>query len=45
MLLGNVALRAGKQIKWDAANMKATNVPAADRFLKDTYRAGWELPV
>ena len=45
VLLGNVALRAGKQIKWDAANMKATNVPAADRFLKDTYRAGWELPV
>jgi hypothetical protein len=45
VLLGNVALRAGKPIKWDPANMKATNVPAADRFLKDAYRPGWELPV
>jgi len=45
VLLGNVALRAGKQIKWDPANMKATNAPAADRFLKDAYRPGWELPV
>jgi predicted dehydrogenase len=44
-LLGNVALRAGKLLKWDAANMKATNAPEADRFLRDTYRAGWELPV
>jgi predicted dehydrogenase len=45
VLLGNVALRARKQIKWDAPNMKATNAPDADRFLKDAYRAGWELPV
>ena len=26
-LLGNVALRTGKVLKWDAANMKATNAP------------------
>ena len=45
VLLGNVALRARKQIRWDAPNMKATNAPYADRFLKDTYRTGWELPV
>jgi predicted dehydrogenase len=43
--LGNVALRARKQLKWDAPGMKATNAPEADQFLKTPYRAGWELPV
>ena len=45
VLLGNVALRARKPIQWDGPNMKVTNAPDADRFLKDTYRPGWELPV
>jgi len=44
VMLGNVALRAQKVIKWDGANMKVTNAPGADRFLKEPYRAGWELP-
>jgi predicted dehydrogenase len=44
-LLGNVALRAGKRLTWDAANMRATNAPEADQFLRDTYRTGWELPL
>lgn len=43
VLLGNVALRCGKQLHWDSANMKATNAPEASRFLKDTYRKGWEI--
>jgi predicted dehydrogenase len=43
--LGNVALRARKLLKWDAPNMKATNAPEADAFLRgEPYRAGWELP-
>ena len=42
-LLGVLALRAGKKIDWDAANMKATNLPEADAFIKGTYRPGWEL--
>jgi hypothetical protein len=25
--------------------MRATNAPQAEQFLKDTYRAGWALPV
>jgi len=25
--------------------MKATNAPEADRFLREPYRPGWELPV
>jgi predicted dehydrogenase len=45
ILLGNVALRTGKVLKWDAAAMKATNVPDAQRFLEGSYRKGWELPV
>jgi hypothetical protein len=43
VLLGNIALRTGKRIQWDPAGMKATNAPGADKFLKETYRAGWEI--
>jgi len=43
VLLGNVALRTGKKLHWDAANMKATNASEADQFLKGTYRKGWEI--
>jgi predicted dehydrogenase len=42
-LLGNVALRAGKKIKWDAAAMKATNAPEADAFIREACRKGWEI--
>jgi hypothetical protein len=45
LLTGNVALRARKLLRWDGPNMKATNAPEADRFVKEGYRAGWELPV
>jgi len=45
ILLGNVALRTGKRLTWDAPAMKATNAPEADRYLRESYRAGWELPV
>ena len=44
-LLGLVAMRVGKKISWDAKAMKCPNAPEADRFLKESYRAGWELPV
>ena len=43
-LLGLVAMRVGKRISWDAKAMKCPNAPEADRFLKESYRAGWELP-
>jgi predicted dehydrogenase len=45
MILGNVALRTRKLLRWDAANMRATNAPEADRYLREPYRPGWELPV
>ncbi len=43
VLLGNVALRTGKKIDWDAANMKATNAPEADEYIKPAFRPGWGL--
>ena len=45
VLLGNVALRAGKRIEWDAAAMKIKNAPEANAFLKTEYRKGWESPL
>ena len=41
MLLGVVALRAGKKIIYDGANMRITNVAQANDFLKRDYRQGW----
>ncbi len=41
MLLGVVALHAGKKIEYDGANMRVTNVAAANDFLKREYRTGW----
>jgi len=41
-LLGLVALRAKKKIHWDGAALKATNDPAADAFIKEYYRPGWD---
>jgi hypothetical protein len=43
MLLGCVALRAGKTIEWDGPNMVATNCPEAAQYIKRDNRAGWEL--
>ncbi|MEZ6042606.1 MAG: Gfo/Idh/MocA family oxidoreductase [Planctomycetaceae bacterium] len=41
--LGNVAYRTGKSLQWDAAEMRATNAPEADRFITREYRKGWSL--
>lgn len=43
MLLGVVALRAGRPISYDGAAGRVTNVPDANRFLQREYRAGWTL--
>jgi hypothetical protein len=42
-LLGLVAMRVGKKMYWNAQAMKSPNAPEADRFLKESYRPGWEL--
>lgn len=41
--LSAIALRTGKRLEWDAANMKITNVPDANKYLYREYRQGWEL--
>jgi hypothetical protein len=43
MLLGIVALRAGKRLEYDGANMRITNIPGANQFLEREPRAGWSL--
>src|SRR5690606_10630812 len=44
ILLGTVAIRVpGKTLEWDAANMKFPNYPAAERYLRRTYRKGWQI--
>jgi predicted dehydrogenase len=43
MLLGCVALRAGKKLEWDGPGMTVKNAPEAARFVKREYRAGWSL--
>ena len=42
-LLGNVAKRVDGPIAWDAANLKVTNLPEANRYVRTEYRVGWEL--
>jgi predicted dehydrogenase len=37
-LLGNVAIRSGQPIEWDAEKMTCTNLPVADRFVRKAYR-------
>jgi predicted dehydrogenase len=44
MLLGVVSLRAGKKIIYDGVNMRVTNVPQANDFLRREYRQGWNSP-
>lgn len=44
LLLGVVANRfPGKQLKWDAAKLKVTNLPEANALLKRDYRDGFEV--
>jgi predicted dehydrogenase len=43
VLLGVLALRTGRKIEWDAADLKAKGVPAADAIIKEEYRKGWEV--
>jgi hypothetical protein len=42
-LLGNVARRMDARIEWDAENMKVTNLPEANGYVRTPYRGGWNL--
>ncbi|MFH1924171.1 MAG: Gfo/Idh/MocA family oxidoreductase [Planctomycetota bacterium] len=43
VLLGTVAYRTGEKLEWDAANLQATNCPAAEKYIRKEYRPGWEV--
>jgi hypothetical protein len=41
--LGNIAQRVDTRIEWDAENMKVTNLPDANQYVRTEYRKGWVL--
>jgi predicted dehydrogenase len=43
VLLGNLAIAAGKKIDWDNDNLKATNAPEVAPFIHREYRKGWDI--
>jgi hypothetical protein len=43
LLLSIVACRVQKKLEWDPVNLKATNCPEADQYIRKPYRKGWEL--
>ena len=43
VLLGNIAIRIGKELQWDAQAMRFTNDEAANKLVKEEYRSGWSL--
>jgi hypothetical protein len=48
MAVGDIDQRTGsllqpKLLEWDAANLRFTNLPEADKLLTKTYRKGWEI--
>lgn len=43
MLLGNVAVRVGQPLEYDADKLRVTNCPAAAEFISPPYRKGWEI--
>jgi predicted dehydrogenase len=42
-LLGNIAKRLDARIEWDGPNLKVTNLPEANKYVRTTYREGWTL--
>ncbi len=50
VLLGNIALKMERQLyekglklHYDGPNMKVTNLPEANKYIRDEYREGWSL--
>jgi len=45
IILGTVAIRVPDTVlEWDAARLRIPNSAEATRFLRRSYRAGWEVP-
>ncbi|MBN1844464.1 MAG: Gfo/Idh/MocA family oxidoreductase [Sedimentisphaerales bacterium] len=43
LLVGNLAVRLQRRIRWDAAHMKAVNEPEADILINKKYRDGFRV--
>jgi predicted dehydrogenase len=43
-LLGNIALKVGHRVEWNANSFQVTNCREANQYLSYEYRKGWELP-
>ena len=43
LLVGNLAVRLGRPVEWNAEKMRSPNAPEADNFITKFYRAGWSL--
>jgi hypothetical protein len=43
VLLGNLAVWAGKKVEWDARNMVAKNAPEVEPIIKNVYHNGYSL--
>jgi predicted dehydrogenase len=43
VLLGNVALRVGRKIEWDAKKLEVPNAPEAAQYIRREYRRGWSV--
>jgi predicted dehydrogenase len=43
VLLGNLAVYAGKKVEWDARKLEAKNVPEVEGLIRPVYRKGYSL--
>jgi predicted dehydrogenase len=43
ILLGNLAVKAGKKVEWDAKNLKALNAPEVESVVHPQFREGYVL--
>src|SRR5579872_7631525 len=43
IVLGVLALRFEGKLEWDSANMRITNNKDANRFIRPTFRKGWQF--
>jgi len=42
--LGNISLRVGRKVRWDAANERIIDDPEANELVSKPYRKPWKLP-
>jgi predicted dehydrogenase len=43
LLVGNLAVRLGKRVEWDAKAVRSPNCPEADNYITKFYRLGWDI--